>query len=312
MNEEPLVVGATESVGESESTRTATAGSLLRAAREASGLHIAALAVSLKVPVKKLEAIEGDRLEELPDAVFVRALAASMARSLKIDPGPVLALLPGTSVPKLIGDQPGINTPFRAPSDGPGPGMREQISKPMMLVVLALLLGALVLIFLPDLQTIQSLGREDLPAVQLAQNAEVASRQVTASALPASVASSVAASVSSPLMSPSPVEALGKMTATLALSPQLASTPGPATAVATGGMAVQFQAKGESWVEVTDAKGVVVLRKTLSAGESVGTDGAMPLAVIVGRADATQVRVRGKELNLGGVSRDNVARFEVK
>ena len=64
-----------------------TAGMLIRRAREASGLHIAALAVSLKVPVKKLEALEANRFELLPDAVFVRALAGSVCRTLKIDFG---------------------------------------------------------------------------------------------------------------------------------------------------------------------------------------------------------------------------------
>jgi hypothetical protein len=34
-----------------------TAGALLREAREAQGLHVAALAVAMKVPVKKLEAL---------------------------------------------------------------------------------------------------------------------------------------------------------------------------------------------------------------------------------------------------------------
>ena len=70
-----------------------TAGAILRRAREATGLHIAALAVSLKVPVRKLEALEADRLEQLGDAVFVRALASSVCRSLKMDPAPVLELI---------------------------------------------------------------------------------------------------------------------------------------------------------------------------------------------------------------------------
>ena len=35
-------------------------GAMLRQAREAAGLHIGALAVSLRVPVKKLEALEAD------------------------------------------------------------------------------------------------------------------------------------------------------------------------------------------------------------------------------------------------------------
>ena len=50
-----------------------SAGAMIRAAREASGLHVAALAFSMKVPVKKLEALESDRLDLLLDSVFVRA-----------------------------------------------------------------------------------------------------------------------------------------------------------------------------------------------------------------------------------------------
>jgi len=34
--------------------------------------------------------------------------------------------------------------------------------------------------------------------------------------------------------------------------------------------------------------------------------------VVIGRADATEVFVRGKPFDLAAVSRDNVARFEVK
>ena len=52
------------------SSTPVTAGRLLREAREAAGLHIASLAVSLKVPVRKLELLEADRFDELPDAVF--------------------------------------------------------------------------------------------------------------------------------------------------------------------------------------------------------------------------------------------------
>jgi len=40
--------------------------------------------------------------------------------------------------------------------------------------------------------------------------------------------------------------------------------------------------------------------------------GVLPLSVVVGRADVTDVFVRGKPLELNAVSRENVARFEVK
>mgnify|MGYP000700471163 CR=1 FL=1 len=78
-----------------------TAGRLLREAREAAGLHIASLAVSLKVPVRKLEALEADRYDLLPDAVFVRALASSVCRALRVDPAPVLLKLPEAAPNRL-------------------------------------------------------------------------------------------------------------------------------------------------------------------------------------------------------------------
>ena len=71
--------------------RAATsAGRLLREAREKQGLHIAALAAAIKVAPKKLELLESDRFDALPDATFTRALAQTVCRALKIDPAPVL------------------------------------------------------------------------------------------------------------------------------------------------------------------------------------------------------------------------------
>ena len=93
MSEDDLPIRFAESAQEAMDAAK-SAGQLLREAREAQGLHVAALAVALKVPVKKLEALEADRLEELPDAVFVRALASSVCRALKIDPAPILEKLP--------------------------------------------------------------------------------------------------------------------------------------------------------------------------------------------------------------------------
>ena len=112
---EKAVVGTVATEG--SAAQTHTAGMLLRRARESAGLHVAALAVSMKVPVKKLEALEADRLDLLPDAVFVRALASSVCRALKIDPAPVLQLLPQTSTPRLDAEERGINLPFHAAGD---------------------------------------------------------------------------------------------------------------------------------------------------------------------------------------------------
>lgn len=127
------------------------AGTLLREAREAQGLHVAAVAVALKVPVRQIEALEDDRLDQLPDVVFARALAASVCRQLKIDPQPVLARLP-QGQPRLRKEREPINEPFRPPGLPGTNSWRDQLARPPVLVALVLLLGAIVLLAMPLFQ----------------------------------------------------------------------------------------------------------------------------------------------------------------
>ena len=321
------------------------AGAMLKLAREAHGLHIAALAVLLKVPVKKLEALESDRLDLLPDAVFVRALASSVCRTLKIDPAIVLARLPQTDAPKLRYHGRGINAPFRSPGDRPGPLVWAQVSRPAVLAGLLLLMGALVLIFLPAIKT--GLSEVRLGIVESkTKNLETVKTMPATAVAEAPVTDSQKSSVSSVSslaaidISVAPSESTSAVTATAATAEALlvgkssatVSEPGPslmfaskilsadmssATFVAAGNSplasdVVVFTAKTESWVEVTDAKAQLVLRRTLAAGEVVGASGALPLKVVVGRANATQVEIRGRAFDVNAVAKDNVARFEVK
>lgn len=313
-----------------------SAGTLLREAREAAGLHIAALAVSLKVPVKKLEALEADRFDLLPDAVFIRALASSVCRTLKVDPAAVLERLPQTSTPRLIHDDNGINAPFRAPSDGAGPSWMDQLSKPVFLAVFALLLGALILIFLPAMQRDEGAltpSKTEMvpppPAPVMPVEPPVTAETAQPSspvpvALPPVVAPRSPAAASMPAVAASTPMPSGTATAKPAVASTVklagdavvAAPARPAASAAAVPLPVTgtvvFRAKGESWVEVIDSRGVVTLRKLLGSGETVGASGNLPLTVVVGRVDATEVQVRGKPFDLGAVSRDNVARFEVK
>ncbi len=298
-----------------ESALQQGAGELLKQAREAAGLHIAALAVLLKVPVKKLEALEADRMDLLPDAVFIRALASSVCRTLKIDASPVLARLPRTDAPKLTYQGSGINTPFRSPGDGPGLSFWTQVSRPAVLAGLVLLLAALVLIFLPFIKT--SLNEVNSQATDLRATLPVtagSTAEKTASlslpiAVPAAPMSPTAsADVATPAQTgsgtPSPFKAL---TAGME-SPTFVVTPKPPTDTDV----IVFTAKGQSWVEATDAKGQVVLRRVLNAGETTGASGVLPLKVVIGSVNETQVQIRGKAFDLNAVAKDNVARFEVK
>ncbi|HSH89483.1 MAG TPA: RodZ domain-containing protein [Ramlibacter sp.] len=291
-----------------------TAGAMLRQAREAAGLHVAALAVALKVPVRKLEALEEDRYDLMPDNVFVRALASSVCRTLKIDPQPVLERLPQTAAPRLIRDNDGINAPFRAPSDGAPPTWGQQLTRPVYLAVFALLLGAVVILLLPNVQ------RD--AATQGAEKSEVVTAPAPSSSAeypvqpqPAPPEPVAPTKIAAPaVVAPAPAAPAPRVVASAPV--QVAPVPIPAVAASSASEAasgiVVFRAKGPSWVEVTDAKGNVAIRKVLIAGEEAGATGALPLRVTIGRIDHTDVQVRGKPFDLSRVSKDNVARFEVK
>ncbi|NNU42891.1 helix-turn-helix domain-containing protein [Ramlibacter sp. B156] len=293
-------------------------------------MHVATLAAILKVPVRKLEALEEDRYDLLSDAVFVRGLASSVCRTLKIDPQPVLERLPQTAQPRLVPEREPINEPFRAPSDGPGPGLLDQVSKPVVLTVAVLLLGALVLVFLPMLQSgyqaVADANRSSDPVMPPPGAAATApGTPVVVESVPAvpSVPSQPAPG-SAPVTgaaAPAPVPAAPTTAAPVAPAAAPAATPAapvaaPALPAASGPInargIVVFRTRAQSWVQVTDATGTTVLRKLMEPGESAGASGALPLSVTIGSVEATEVQVRGKPYNLAPVSKDNVARFEVK
>jgi len=284
--------------------RQDTAGALLREARQSQGLDIATLAGLLKVPVQKLQALEQDQFELLLDPVFARALASSICRMLKLDPAPVLQRLPAIAAFKVTSQNRGINTPFRARSGGHGASVWSQISRPAILVGLAFLLGALVLIFLPDIQ--QEISRFKQDGLGSANQNELVepvsiTTPVTTQIVPGTVASDAASNPTVQSLPPAEVQAF-------------VSTPTSSVALRTveADALVTFSATGETWVKVTDAKGVVALNRTLRAGELAGASGSLPLLAVVGRADVIQVQIRGQAFGLSGVTKNNIARFEVK
>jgi len=143
----------------------ASAGALLRAAREKQGLHIAALAAAIKVTPRKLDALENDRWNELPDATFTRALAQTVCRSLKIEAKPVLDLLPPAEPVALEPSANALNEPFSERSNRDDAGWASAAIRPMVLAAVLLMLLAVVVYFLPD--SLWSGGKPSLSSVPL-------------------------------------------------------------------------------------------------------------------------------------------------
>jgi len=299
---------------------------LLRQARERAGLHVVALAAMLKVPVQKLEALEAGRFDELPDATFTRALALSVCRVLKMDPAPVLASLPQPKGVRLVEEGMGINAPFPQSSRREAVGVESsaaarQLSKPGVAALVLLFFAAVLWFALPDDGTwsvMNVLSPTDGGAAPSAVSQTPADGSTTSPSVDGAVAVipvATAVSQDSSSTGSSPQSEPSAQVATPAETPVPAATPEVAPVVqaeAAGVQPLTMRAKEASWVQVTGASGRVLVQRSLQAGEvlSVATD--LPLNVVVGRADETEVRVRGAVFDLAPYSRNNVARFEVR
>ena len=321
-----------------------SAGTLLREAREAMGLPIEELAAMLKVAPSKIELLESDRHDQFPDPVFARALAQSLCRTLKIDAAPVLALLPKTPGQRLDKINVGLNAQYR---EGPAPLISDDwsgVAKPLLWGPALLVVAAALIYFFPTQWlsppkvspraappvAAASAATDTVPAGTAASSTQAeapnkAAAPSPAAPAPATVGAAVVAAPSTAgtmvAATPAPASApVAPVVAAIAAKPLATSAASGATdstaaaekpAPPIGGV-LQFRTNADSWIEVQDARGVMLLSRGLEAGEAVGLNGAMPLKVTIGNVRATQVVFRGKAMDLALFTRDNIARFELK
>ena len=77
-------------------------------------------------------------------------------------------------------------------------------------------------------------------------------------------------------------------------------------AVGTGVLGFSFS--GESWVEVSDAEGKIVVSRHFKAGDVEEFTGLQPLAIVIGNASVTRMAYNGKEFDLASHTKASVAR----
>jgi cytoskeleton protein RodZ len=299
---------------------------MIRDARQAQGIALASLAAMLKIPLRRLDALENGRHAELQGPTFERALAQAACRVLKVDPKPVLALLPQHENNTLERVTDGINTPFR---DGQGGRAFElpSLMHPWVLVVVLLIAAAAAMFLVPEgwfahatRPLVDGLAAS-APAEAPAPASASASASDAAPAVAADAAASDVPAESSPV-GESTLEAAGLPPARAASGAQ---SPAAVSATAAQGVdevlahvaaepaiPLQVIATADSWVEIVDAKGRTLLSRTVVAGESVGLDGVLPMHVKIGNASGTHLKLRGDNVDLTSSTRDNVARLVVK
>ena len=299
-----------------------SAGALLRQARQAQGVALEDLAATLKVPVEKLQALEDEDWQRLPDVVFLRALAQTICRTLHLEAAPVLALLPQQKVTALA-PQGGLNAPMRERGVPSILATNTKHSPWPWVVLLLIVLGG------GGYLGVQWMAPEWVRGVSTTVSAPsdpAGDSPLFSPAVPeegdgggmgnmgdVAQAGEVPTVQAAALMQPALPEEEGAQPDFAAPAPAAEPAAAPAAqAAASVSPVLRITAKGATWVQVLDAQQRLLIEKILQDGEVFSTSAPKPLTVAVGKADLATVEVNGAPFDVQAVARSNVARFEVK
>lgn len=265
-------------------TTAQTAGQRLRQLREAQHVHLELLSATLKVPSKKIEALEEDRLDELPDLAFARALASSICRYLKVDAQAVLALLPSAHA-NITGGR-------TVAAEDQAKGYHASIQKSVPLLtgasgswvgkLVKWLLVLVLLVLLASFALNWWLNRQNADA-QLVESSGESVQILTAQ---------------DDLVVLEEIQPLGISTgdAVATATPVSAATSQVAVDLPAGTAQLTLIAHDAVWVEVRDANKVKLLSATLKAGERQELQGLGPLALNTGLIQNLELQLNGQIL----------------
>ena len=232
-------------------------GRRLRAAREARGLRLDALALMLKVPTRQLEALENDQYEAFSGPAFVRATAQTLCRHLGLDPVPVLAGLPQTAASMTVRSSATVSLSPHAWPRRPSP--RPGLSRRVLGLAGLMLLVSVVLIWWPDAVRLPELTSAKTSPATAAEEF-VAPASAMASDAPVMVSTA-------PTSAPTWVPSTAVVTPVASVPLSTASTPATPATAARPPEGLQIAASGETWLEVRDARGQVLVNRLLQAGQ---------------------------------------------
>jgi cytoskeleton protein RodZ len=266
--------------------------------------------------VKQIETVESDNYAALGGPTFVRGLVRTYAKLLNADVGPILAALDRSELPPETGqvaaDRKGI----------PFPAAARPVSPIFRYIVLSLgaIAGVILLLYFWH-------GEELLngPGLYLPKSRQSAA---TPAAQPTLAAASSAVNLN-PIVVDTPVAPAERIAAVPSAAPQLKvekaadrpadsaaerplSKPAPAPAMGSGsGRRIELSFDGNSWVEVKDAGGHILLSQLNLAGSQQTIEGRAPFDLVIGNAAHVQLRYRDAPVDLKPYTKAEVARLNL-
>ncbi|EYS97258.1 DNA-binding protein [Cupriavidus sp. SK-4] len=299
--------------GAHEGEREAAAreiGAALAREREAQRMSVEDVSARLKVAAGKLRAIEAGNLQALPDVTFAKGVMRAYARMLHVDIDPLLARFqprPVAQVAEIARQREGgINAAFddrnRFRSGGNG-------GRWVWLALVAVLVAAGGWFGLDHIRAwidARSSAAETVTAEAPAVIQSTEAGTVTAALPPVMAASDSPA----PSAETAPASAAAAPAAVAA--PAAASAPAVATApaAAAGQGELQIRFAADTWFEIRDNSGKIVMGGTAKAGQTMAGGGTAPYKVVIGNVKGVESLTRnGTPVDLKAANRNNVARL---
>ncbi|NZA28004.1 DUF4115 domain-containing protein [Luteimonas sp. SJ-92] len=254
-------------------------GDRLRQARSDAGLTVAEVASRMRVPVRVVESLEAEDWSRLGAPVFVRGQLRSYARALGL---PTEALMGArTAAP--------IEPPQLAPRTFVSPLQRfaEQAARRLVYVVITAAIA--VPVWMVTRQHVE-VGQPETASLEIAPGADAA---------PAETAADAGQSRPQPRQRP------------FVASMTPIQSRKPAAQLQSAQPALSLRFSGDSWVEVRAADGSAVEQALVRAGERRSYAPGEVGRILLGNADAVEVRQYGRVQDMAPYQRANVARFTV-
>ena len=319
--------------GATDSEREAVAreiGALLAQGRQSQRLSIEDVSARLKVAAPKLAAVEAGHLDALPDVTFAKGVMRAYARILHVDVDALLVRFqprPVQVTEMARQREGGINQTF---DDRRRFGTRSGAGAGGRWVWLALVAAGVA--------AGGWFGLDHMKQWLESRNSAAQATHVEAQEQPAQTSDSGTVTAALPPVmagadSPAPSEALPASAPGASASDAAVPVPGaaaaPAAAVATATAApaaatvtaapaaagstqgeLQIKFASDTWYEIRDRNGKVVLGGTAKGGQEVSGGGAAPYKVIIGNVKGVESMSRnGTPVDLKAANRNNVARL---
>jgi cytoskeleton protein RodZ len=299
-------------------------GQAFAAERERQGLSRAEVAQRLHMSQWQIEALESGDYVRLPQGTFLRGFVRNYAKVLGLEPESMLARL-AQAAP--LGPAPGIVVPSQNIRFDP---LGERLSNPyvkaglLALVFIALAFAVMYWwLFIKPAPPVAMAKWDSSPVAQNIAAAPLpAPEPVIAKSAPIEPVKPEPSKPAPPKNPPPKVEA--PRTVPPKIEPVKADAPKAEAAkaeapradpVATKGPndhTVKLRFRGESWVEIRDRSGRVLLSRVNSPGSEAEVSGRPPFAIVIGNAPDVQLTYDERDFALEPHTRVAVARFTLE